>query len=373
MAARRFLWVIAIIVMLVLVAGIAWSLFNQQIMRAALVPTESFEESPKAPDPVYGNTGGWLAHPDLPQNPARWTPEGYQPAPMPGAAAFYITPTAYLSRDRWNAPFDDPQTNERLGLFLRSQATIFNGIAAIWSPRYRQATFGAFLTTQKDAERALDFAYTDVARAFDAFVEANPAGPIILGGHSQGSLHLLRLLREKVAGQPIAKRVVAAYAVGWPVSATADLPALGLPACGAAGQAGCILSWQSFAEPADPKQILEVYDRTPGYAGTPRQGTPMVCTNPITGAAGGKAATEANLGALVPSEDLASATLEPRRVPARCDERGFLLIGAPPEGFGRYVLPGNNYHVYDYPLFWANLRADAEARLSGWAAANGPR
>jgi hypothetical protein len=25
---------------------------------------------------------------------------------------------------------------------------------------------------------------------------------------------------------------------------------------------------------------------------------------------------------------------------------------------GPYVLPGNNYHVYDYPLFWANVRAD---------------
>ena len=28
------------------------------------------------------------------------------------------------------------------------------------------------------------------------------------------------------------------------------------------------------------------------------------------------------------------------------------------------MLPGNNYHVYDYALFWANIRADAEARLA---------
>jgi hypothetical protein len=57
-------------------------------------------------------------------------------------------------------------------------------------------------------------------------------------------------------------------------------------------------------------------------------------------------------------------------VPARCDLRGFLLIGdngALPE-MGPYALPGNNYHVYDYALFWANVRADAERRLAAFEA-----
>ena len=55
--------------------------------------------------------------------------------------------------------------------------------------------------------------------------------------------------------------------------------------------------------------------------------------------------------------DLTSAELEPGTVPARCGVAGFLLIGAPPEGIDEYVLPGNNYHVFDYSLFWANVRA----------------
>ncbi|MDO9488367.1 MAG: DUF3089 domain-containing protein, partial [Sphingomonadaceae bacterium] len=369
MAARRFLWVIAIIIMIVIAGAFIYRLFGTQIMRVAMVPSVSFAESEKAPDPVYGNVGGWLAHPGLAANPAQWAPEGYQAAPMPGAFAFYITPTAYLSRDRWNAPLDDSATNDRLGIFLRSQATVFNGVAQIWAPRYRQATFGAFLTDKEDSKRALDFAYADVLRAFDSFIAAVPANrPIILAGHSQGALHLLRLLQDRVAGKPIATRIVAAYVVGWPVSTTADVPALGLPACTAMGQPGCLLSWQSFAEPAEPEQILEVYDATPGYAGAPRKATPMVCTNPLLGRPGAAPAS-ANMGALVPDGSLADATLEAGRVPARCDARGVLLIGEPPEGFGSYVLPGNNYHVYDYPLFWANLRADAEGRLNGWLAA----
>jgi hypothetical protein len=66
----------------------------------------------------------------------------------------------------------------------------------------------------------------------------------------------------------------------------------------------------------------------------------------------------ANLGTLQPNEDLSQGTLIPKAVPARCDASGFLLIGDPPK-LGNYVLPGNNYHVYDIPLFWANTRYDA--------------
>jgi hypothetical protein len=53
-------------------------------------------------------------------------------------------------------------------------------------------------------------------------------------------------------------------------------------------------------------------------------------------------------------------------VPARCDGRGFLMIGPNPPEFGQYVLPGNNYHVFDYSLFWANVRKDAERRLAAY-------
>jgi hypothetical protein len=52
-------------------------------------------------------------------------------------------------------------------------------------------------------------------------------------------------------------------------------------------------------------------------------------------------------------------------VPARCADRGILLIGEGPE-LGPYVLPGKNYHVFDISLFWANVRADAARRLAAF-------
>lgn len=366
--ARRFLYAFAILIALLLLFALSWGLFQDRWMRMAFVPDAPFAPLADATAPAYAKPSAWAARPDLPSDPARWLPPGVSGGGAHRAAVFYVAPTTYLARDRWNGPIDDAGSRGRLDLFVRSQASAFNGIADIWAPRYRQATFGAFLVaTDPRAQAALDFAYRDVARAFDAFVAAQPADrPIILAGHSQGSLHLVRLLQDKVRGTPLAKRIVAVYAIGWPISVSADLPALGLPACKAAGQAGCIVAWQSFADPADPKLLDSYFDATSGYAARPRKGTAMLCVNPLTGAAGGGADASANRGALVPDAAMTSATLTPGLIPAGCSPRGLLLIGDPPKGFGTYVLPGNNYHVFDYALFWANLRADAAARLEGF-------
>ncbi|MBY0283739.1 MAG: DUF3089 domain-containing protein [Sphingomonas sp.] len=367
--ARKFLYLVAVLIVMALAGLLAFRIFGAQMMRAAFVPSAAFQALPAVPPADYADARLWIARPDKPGNPALWTPPGYTPAADPGAALFFIHPTSYLDRSRWNAPLDDATANDRAALFLRGQASAFNESAAIWAPRYRQATFGAFLTNEATAQQALDLAYRDVDAAFDAFLrDIGPNRPIILAGHSQGALHLARLLHDRVAGTPLAKRIVAAYVVGWPVSRSADLPALGLPECTRADQTGCLLSWQSFAEPADPAMILDTFDASTGFAGVARSGTALVCTNPITGTPDADAPASANLGTLFPSADLKTATIGAGRIPARCTGRGFLMIGSPPSEFGRYVLPGNNYHVFDYSLFWANVRADVARRLAAFKA-----
>ncbi|MES2336483.1 MAG: DUF3089 domain-containing protein [Pseudomonadota bacterium] len=362
---RKFLYVFTGLIVLGIAAGFVYRIWGVDLIRRYMTPGVAFQAQAALPGDAYRDRAMWLARPDIAKSPALWVPAGQHVADG-GAAIFFIHPTSYLRNDRWNAPLDDAEANDRAALFLRGQASAFNAAGQVWAPRYRQAAFGAFLTTRVDAERALDAAYRDVAQAFDAFLAANPDRPIILAGHSQGALHLTRLLRERVAGRPLTRRIVAAYVVGWPVSRDTDLGALGLPECTAPAQTGCILSWQSFGEPADPSLILDTFDATTGFDGRSRRGTAMVCTNPLTGAAGGSAPASANVGTLFPTRDLASATLDPGRVPARCEGRGLLTIGEGPD-VGAYVLPGNNYHVYDYSLFWANVRADAARRLAGFA------
>jgi hypothetical protein len=365
MLARRFLYLIAALIVVVLAIGLTWTLAQDRLMRMAFVPSAAFTPMPASSAPDYAKPASWLARPGLADDPSRWLPPGMPANPAPRAEIFYIPPTSSMDRDRWNASIDDKAANERLVLFARGQASAFSGVGEIWAPRYRQATFGAFLVASDPrSKRAIDFAYRDVARAFDFFLASVPTDkPIILAGHSQGALHLLRLLREKVAGKPVASRIVAIYAVGWPISVTADLPALGFPACAAAGQARCILSWQSYAEPSDPRLARAYFDASRGYAGSPRKGTKMLCVNPLTGVEGGAATAGVNKGALVPRANRSGVDVTAGLVPARCTPDGILSIGPEPAGFGNYVLPGNNYHVFDYTLFWANIRDDAAARL----------
>lgn len=365
--AIRFLWVVAILTVLVVAGAILFATFQERLFRWALVPTAEFAEVPMPEGATYRDAAMWIARPDIPDNPSGWLPQGVAPGGEQQASVFFIHPTSYLERTAWNAPLDHQESQWRAGLFVRSQASAFNGIGRIWAPKYRQATFGAFLTDQDNARRALDFAYRDVLAAYEAFLRQAPAdSPIILAGHSQGSLHLLRLLNERLRGAPELQRVAAAYVVGWPLSHSADLPFLPLPACQRAGQPGCVLSWMSFGEPADPAMIVDAWEETAGPTGVARQDSAILCTNPLTGNAGDAAPAEANRGTLIPNDDLTDAAFQPGAVPARCGERGFLLIGASPPEVGSYVLPGNNYHVYDYALFWGNVRADAEARLSAF-------
>jgi hypothetical protein len=367
--AVRFLWIVAGLTVLFVAGAVAYRLFEQDLMRWTMVPKGEFVEVPMPEGASYADASLWVARPDLPGSPARWTPQGFAPARAPKAAVFFIHPTSFLESSAWNAGLDDHESQNRARLFVRSQASAFNSVGAIWAPKYRQAAFGAFLTGEADARRALDFAYRDVLAAYEAFLRQAPAAaPIILAGHSQGSLHLLRLLEERVRGAPEAGRIAAAYVVGWPVSETADLPALPLPACERPDQPRCLLSWQSFAEPADPKLVTDHYDASRGPGGVSRAGSPMICVNPLTGARGGEAPATANAGTLIPNAAFTEASFRARAVPARCDLRGFLLIGDNddvPE-MGPYVLPGNNYHVYDYSLFWANIRADAERRVAAY-------
>ena len=357
--ARKFLWLIAILTALVLLAAIIWRMFAEPLIRFAFVPSGSYAESELAPAPDYQAAENWVARPDIPANPALWTPKGYAAAPKPAAAVFFVSPTAWLGRSAWNAPLDDPDTNDRLNRFTQMQASVFNGVADVWVPRYRQATFGAFLQPGPDAAQALALAYTDVERAFDAFLAAQPADrPIILAGHSQGSLHLLHLLKQRRAA--LGDRLVAVYAIGWAVALPDDPAAVGVPACAESAQSGCILSWQSYAADGELKEALARLAPVPDLAGKPIGARAMLCVNPLTGGPT-PAGADRNAGMLSGEE------LLPHKVGAGCDARGLLLISPTPKDAGPYVLPGGNFHVYDYSLFWANIRADVEARLSGHA------
>lgn len=365
MYARRFLGCVFILTLLAVAAAFAIYQWGDRVLVEQAVPKGHFEPAKAGGGPNYVDLSSWIATPGLPGNPSYWLPAGITAPMLPDAAVFYIHPTTYLQRDRWNTPLHvGGDTEFRTNLFVDSQASAFNGAGQVWAPRYRQAAYGAFLLKSEDADKALDFAYRDVVAAFDEFLKEAGSRPIIVAGHSQGALHLERLIRERIAGKPITRRIVAAYVVGWPISTTADLPSLGLPACASPDEAGCILSWMTFGDPPNA-DLFHDWEKTRGFNGGERRQKEVLCVNPITGSQDGAAPAEDNPGTLVPSADLRSATLLTGAVGAHCDKGLLVLDGVPPQ-LGSFVLPGNNYHVYDYALFWGAIRRDAERRLAAW-------
>ena len=367
MCARRFLMAITIMTLLVVAGAFALFQWGGSALRQMYTPQGHYTAPPPQSGPDYARMESWVARPEMADDPSRWQPgNGELPDPIAiDARAFYVYPTTYLRGDRWNASLQPGgETEFRTRLFVQSQASAFNRVAVVWAPRYRQAAYGAFLLKSDDAQKALNLAYSDVAAAFDEFLRQVPKeSPIILAGHSQGALHLMRLLRDR--HDQLKGRLVAAYVVGWPIDTASDLPALGFPGCAAPKQTGCILSWMSFGDPANPSLILEDWQKTKGLTGGERKHENILCVNPITGTTNGAAPPAANPGTLVPSADFKNAVLQPGSVGAHCD-KGLLILDGNIPPLGPFVLPGNNYHVYDYALFWGAIRRDAERRLAAW-------
>ena len=129
MLARRFLWVVAGLVVLVLIGAIVYRLFGNQLLRFTMVPSVPFENAPPAAPNAYARADMWLARPGMRDDPSLWTPPGtVRPSEPARASIFFIHPTSYLEKKHWNAPLGDKESQWRARLFVRSEASVFNGI-----------------------------------------------------------------------------------------------------------------------------------------------------------------------------------------------------------------------------------------------------
>ncbi|GHF25817.1 hypothetical protein GCM10017044_20810 [Kordiimonas sediminis] len=373
-AAKFMIAIIAIIVLLL--AGGVWLNTNEQTaMRIAFVPGHSFAEEAEEPRLDYADDASWFA---LPSNETyvNLAPEGIEKySEKPNVDVFFVHPTTYLIRGNWSAPLDDSATNKRTQEFsLKNQASSFSAAGNIYAPRYRQAAFGAFFDDGTDGIMALQRAYTDIVVAFDAFIERrNPENGIILAGHSQGSLHLLRLLKDRFDGTELTKKLVAAYLIGWPVSIEADIGAVeGVDICDAPTQTGCVISYQTFGKHGETETITGIFNATPGLNGTLRAGTQMLCTNPLSWTVGDSANRTEHMGSV---ELLSGNAPLPAPIPnfigASCHSDGILFLAQPllNEEWNQFTMTGENYHAYDFNMFYMNIRDNAHDRALAWTAA----
>ena len=346
-----------------LILGVATGVFWDDLMKTALDPKTPFQTYEPPPAPDYARRDAWAL---LPSSPARPTPAD------PPADVFFISPTTFEGGRDWNAPIHDTRADRAFRTVMApNYAGPFLQVGRVFAPRYRQASLYSLLTLREDARAARAFAYGDVERAFRLYLDRyNQGRPIVIVGVEQGGVLGERLLAEAAADPAVKARLAAAYLVE--TAAPADNTPI--PPCRRRGEPGCLAAWVSVPEGQIQRADI-LLDRAlvwgPGGELVNLDDRPALCFNPILGAVTEEPApARLNLGAANATglEWGARPGFLARQVSAQCQD-GVLFVSRPkssslaPQGgwADRRRAPGFN-------LFYADLEADAKARVAAWRA-----
>ncbi len=336
-------------------------------------PDLPFDPEQSAPAPNYALEENWAALPNK-QDYADMVPNGVVDIPTKGDApadVFFIHPTGYLAGSSWTHSMDiESGTEENTQWMMANQASAYNGCCNVYAPRYRQALFFAFLTGEKTRSEILDFAYQDVEQAFKYYLEHyNNGRPFVLASHSQGTVHAVKLIRKVIDGTPLAKQMVAAYAIGAQVKnmSISGMQDVGL--CEHETDLNCVVHWDTYSDIAIERDFSKRADG--------------VCVNPLSWKVnGGLATKDLHRGGVVPTGKFNAAMsgldtpkgieILPLGAPmneslsAQCKD-GILFVsdqdGTPFGAIGS-GLDNGNYHLLDYSLFYMDIRDNAKLRVN---------
>ena len=382
---RKLLIAIAIVTALSLAGYALLSWFAWTGLQSSLRPDVEFDPARLPPAADYGEPSGWLVTPSAP-GLATVTPAGLTPIAATEAAAdvFFIHPTTFFGTDNWNAETHGTIASRMLeDMVVPAQVSVFNGCCRLFAPRYRQATFYVFLGPDEHGRRALEVAYADVRRAFDHYLEHHNDGrPFILASHSQGTLHAIRLLEDRIAGSDLQERLVAAYLAGFALPRDKLETSLrALPLCAHADSVGCLVAWDTYGDSGGPQHRFDkaehFYRRADGGYWEGRAGKPVACVNPLSWSLGSElAGAELHAGATyLELPGIGNLSPRPRLAPllrndftAGCGGDGYLYISTPSSAaFQLGKMPGENYHNHDYGLFYKNVRDNAMQRVASFS------
>jgi hypothetical protein len=385
---------------------------------ASMAPAAALAQQPAADQPAaapdYAQDSAWLCLPGRASDPCgaplptvALNTDGYGEVLPSRIAAdapvdcFYVYPT--VSRDRpLNSDLEVGAAEERGAAMV--QFARFAEACRPFAPIYRSLTLSGLVPAAMGQDLSANFnlAYEDVRNAWRQYLAARNNGrPFVLVGHSQGSIHLQRLIREEIEGQPVAARMVSAIIPGWNVLVPEGRDVGGTfrstPLCTRAGQTGCVVSYVSFRDGVEPP-VGATYGRsdTPLF-GPPPPGLTVGCTNPAAlgsqearplqsvwfgGQAGGAGPIAWSSTGAPPVPFLRTDGL----VTARCVNRGpfgylAVRVNADPADartddipgdvviLGR-PMPGWGLHPADMPLALGDLVALVRTQSAAWRAAN---
>jgi hypothetical protein len=359
---RAALSALALAILLAL-SAVIW---RRDIVETTLDPKQPFQTYSPPPAPDYDKRSAWAL---LPATPSTWA------AADPAADVFFVYPTIFNGGRDWLSPINDPAADAFLThTILPNYAGPFARVGRLFAPRYRQASLYTQLSIKDDAHEAREFAYGDVRRAFDFYLDHFNAGrPIVVAGLEQGGTLVERLMSDEMAARPnLAGRIAAVYEMDSIALADAHRPGSALPACTRRGEPHCVVGWAD-AFKTDHPEIKRILKRSLVWNAKGRledlDDRPILCVNPVLGVrSDALAPPDLNRGAVSASEiewGVRPAFLR-RQVSAQCTN-GVLIVSTPtspslrkPNGWLAQIKePGFN-------LFYEDLEVDALARLAGF-------
>src|SRR3954467_12292093 len=203
----------------------------------------------------------------------------------PTIDCFYVYPTVSNQPTKNATQTAEPEVRS-IAIY---QAQRFSTRCRVFAPLYREVTAAGVTTASNTHDTSgYDLAYTDVREAWRSYLRHDNHGRgFVLIGHSQGSRMLRALIRGEIDGRrAVRKRLVSAIIPG--ANATvADFRHV--PACRAARQTGCVISYSTFndAPPDNARFGRTDTDPVGGALGLPAgKGLGVLCVNPAALAGG---------------------------------------------------------------------------------------
>lgn len=349
----------------------------------SILPSQETTGTPAAP--VYSERSSWAAHPLDNDDGADILPAwcGDDKQATAKVDVFFVTPSSPIGVQD-NNRLDDFFTGLLQWSSLVQQATAFNGIGKVYAPKYRSASQvvqdldvkfnwrGASVEVPR-TDAAMKLAYDDVERAFEEVIVPSQR-PFILASHSQGTMHLKRLVGRYAQAKPhVLDRLVVAYLIGNTIEPHEVSP---LPVCSHPAETRCVVSYNTVLEGGS----AGAFWRNKTVAGAHSR---PICVNPLTWTAGDDAVAAPralHTGGVPLLAHLFLPSLDVGLVSARCDE-GILYVSAIPaeraSGYPADIDGGplgccGRMHAQDIPLFWRNVRTNAAARVEAFLNVSSP-
>src|ERR1035437_4733886 len=269
---------------------------------------------------------------------------------------FYLYPTAWSNTDLFPVicEIDNPSMLIKAPESSALQVTAFEPIGNIYAPFYRQDN----LSPSNRLEIIADIPTMDAVAAFDYYIKHfNNGRPFILAGHSQGSDVLSNLLAGYMKAHPVVlARMIAAYVIGFPITAEYLTNNLHLKFAEGPGDTGVIISYNT-----------EAPDVLPG-ANPVLSGLIGVVINPLTWTrAETLATTNQGFGSFMPNSNGVYVRV-PQYADARIDISNGVLICSSADKNALGTIDGlagfGVYHNFDYPFYYFNIRSNAANRVT---------